>query len=52
MGNVRDFQAVMGLICRGAITPVIHAVLPLAEIREAHRMFEAREHFGKIILVP
>lgn len=52
MGNVRDFQAVMGAIFRGAITPVIHAVLPLAEIRDAHRMFEAHEHFGKIVLVP
>ena len=31
---------------------VIHAVLPLAEIREAHRIFEAREHFGKVVLVP
>lgn len=51
-GNVRDFQTVMGLIFRGAIQPVIHAVLPLSEIREAHRVFEAREHFGKIILVP
>ncbi len=51
-GNVQDFQTAMGLIFRGAITPVIHAVLPLAQIREAHRMFEAREHFGKIVLVP
>jgi len=52
MGNVTDFWTVMGLVSSGAIAPVIHAVLPLAEIREAHRMFEAREHFGKIVLVP
>jgi len=52
MGNVTDFHTVMGLIFRGAITPVVHAVLPLAEVREAHRIFESRAHFGKIILVP
>ncbi|MDQ7843140.1 MAG: alcohol dehydrogenase catalytic domain-containing protein [Armatimonadota bacterium] len=52
MGNVTDFLTVMGLIFRGAITPVIHTVLPLAEVREAHRIFESREHFGKIVLVP
>jgi NADPH2:quinone reductase len=52
MGNVRDFQTVMELVSRGTLRPVIHAVLPLSDIREAHRIFEAREHFGKIILVP
>ena len=52
MGNVSDFRTVMDLVIRGALTPVIHAVLPLREIREAHRMFESREHFGKIVLVP
>lgn len=52
MGNVTDFRTVMELIFRGVITPVIHTALPLAEVREAHRIFESREHFGKIILVP
>src|SRR5438093_149034 len=40
------------LVGARALVPVLHAVLPLAEIREAHRIFEAREHFGKIVLVP
>jgi len=52
MGSVSDFLMVMGLVFAGALVPVIHAVLPLAGIREAHRIFEAREHFGKIVLVP
>jgi NADPH:quinone reductase-like Zn-dependent oxidoreductase len=52
MGNVADFGAVMDLVLRRAIRPVIHAVMPLAEIREAHRIFQSREHFGKIVLVP
>lgn len=52
MGSVTEFRTVMDLIFRGALRPVIHAVLPLAQIREAHRIFESREHFGKIVLVP
>lgn len=52
MGSVSDFAAVMHLLSRGEIEPVIDTVFPLSEIREAHRRFEAREHFGKIVLVP
>lgn len=52
MGNLRDFHAVMSLLFQNRIRPIIHTVMPLAEVREAHRMFEAREHFGKIVLVP
>jgi NADPH2:quinone reductase len=52
MGNLADFRGVMALVLRRAIRPIIHAVLPLAEIREAHRIFQSREHFGKLILVP
>jgi NADPH:quinone reductase-like Zn-dependent oxidoreductase len=52
MGNVADLRAVMNAIFTGAIDPIIHAVLPLTQIREAHRIMEAREHFGKVVLVP
>ncbi len=52
MGNLTDFRRVMDLVFRKVLMPVIHAVLPLSEIREAHRMFEAREYFGRIVLVP
>lgn len=52
MGGVADFLAVMSLIFTRALVPVVHTVLPLREIREAHRIFEAHEHFGKIVLVP
>lgn len=34
----------------GRIRPVIHTVLPLERAEEAHRMMEASEHFGKIVL--
>jgi NADPH2:quinone reductase len=52
MGSVRDLRAVMAAIFSGAIDPVLHAVLPLGEIREAHRIMEAREHFGKVVIIP
>ncbi|MDR7521822.1 MAG: alcohol dehydrogenase catalytic domain-containing protein [Armatimonadota bacterium] len=52
MGNVSDLGAVMGAIFSGAIDPILHAVLPLDRIREAHRLMEAREHFGKVVMVP
>ncbi len=33
----------------GRIRPVIHAVLPIARVADAHRMMEG-DHFGKIVL--
>jgi len=52
-GIVRQFTAaVMPLFEQGAILPLIHAVLPLDQAAEAHRMMEASEHFGKIVLTP
>ncbi len=34
----------------GRIHPVVHAVLPLEQVAEAHRLMAASEHFGKIVL--
>jgi len=52
-GIVRQFTtAVMPLFDSGAIVPLVHAVLPLEQAAEAHRMMEASEHFGKIVLTP
>ena len=34
------------------LRPVTHAVLPLAEAGEAHRMMESAGHMGKILLAP
>jgi NADPH2:quinone reductase len=52
MGNIRDLRAVMTAIFTRAIDPILHTVLPLADIREAHRIMEAREHFGKVVMIP
>ena len=34
----------------GSVAPLIHAVFPLAEAAEAHRLMETSEHIGKIML--
>ncbi|WP_055480882.1 NAD(P)H-quinone oxidoreductase [Sphaerimonospora mesophila] len=39
------------LIGAGAIRPVVHATVPLADAAAGHRMMEAGEHVGKILLV-
>lgn len=50
MGTTKDFHEVMGLVFAGKLKPVIGATLPLAEIREAHRLLEDGEVFGKVVL--
>jgi putative PIG3 family NAD(P)H quinone oxidoreductase len=41
---------VLPLFASGAIEPLIHEVLPLKDVSEAHRAMEASTHFGKIVL--
>lgn len=45
-------DTVWPLFATGALRPVTHRVLPLAEAAEAHRLMEAGEHHGKILLQP
>jgi NADPH2:quinone reductase len=35
----------------GAVKPVVHATFPLREAAEAHRVMEASQHIGKLLLV-
>jgi len=37
-------------LAAGRLRPVIHAVLPLADAAEAHRLMKSSAHFGKIVL--
>jgi NADPH:quinone reductase-like Zn-dependent oxidoreductase len=39
-------------ISDGVVKPVVHAAVPFAEAREAHRILAARENVGKVVLVP
>lgn len=40
------------LVRKGALSPHVHAVLPLEDAAEAHRIIEESSHVGKIILRP
>ncbi len=52
MGNADEFATVMRLVWERRLRPVVDRVLPLEEIKEAHRALEAGEQFGKIVLTP
>ena len=39
------------LLARGEVGPVVHATYPLADAAEAHRMLEAGDVIGKLVLV-
>lgn len=52
MGSKGMLHDVLGHVAAGRLKPVVHAVLPLAQAAEAHRMLEARQAFGKIVLTP
>jgi NADPH:quinone reductase-like Zn-dependent oxidoreductase len=44
-------REVWPLIGSGAVRPVIDRTLPMSDAAEAHRVVEAGEHFGKVVLV-
>ncbi|MBI4475810.1 MAG: NAD(P)H-quinone oxidoreductase [Acidobacteria bacterium] len=44
-------QHVWPLLESGAVRPIVHRTFPLERAADAHRMLEAGEHIGKIILV-
>jgi NADPH2:quinone reductase len=48
----RDLETyVWPLLASRAVAPIVHATLPLAQAAEAHRMLEAGEVIGKVVLV-
>ena len=52
LGNRQDFRAVLDLLSRGELKPVLHATMPLGEVSEAHRLMDTGTVFGKVVLVP
>jgi len=47
-----DFLALLELIRRGEIHPVVSERLPLTEVRRAHELLESSAATGKLVLVP
>lgn len=43
-------ENVWPLVADGAVRPVVHTSLPLADAAEAHRLIEASEQVGKVLL--
>jgi NADPH2:quinone reductase len=50
--RAESMNDLIGKLGQGAIRPLIHARLPLRDVRRAHEMIEAREVIGKILLKP
>jgi NADPH:quinone reductase-like Zn-dependent oxidoreductase len=52
MGRRAELIEVLEFVRAGRLAPVVDSVVPLAEARRAHERIEARQHFGKVVLVP
>lgn len=55
MGNMADFHALLARMGKPGeagkgLWPIVHASLPMEQAAEAHRLLEAREAFGKVVL--
>jgi NADPH:quinone reductase-like Zn-dependent oxidoreductase len=50
MGSRADLLAATPHFFAGRLKTHVHVTLPLAQASEAHRLMEASEHFGKIVL--
>lgn len=52
MGKKGDLITIMKFIEQGKLRPVIDCVMPLSDVKEAHRLLEEGKQFGKIVLTP
>ncbi len=52
MGSAREFSDMLASVASGRIKPVVDRAMPMAEVAEGHRLLEARQVFGKLILNP
>jgi NADPH:quinone reductase-like Zn-dependent oxidoreductase len=51
-GTRRELVAVLDLLAKGVITPLIDDVLPLEQAAEAQRRLTSRAHYGRLLLTP
>jgi NADPH:quinone reductase-like Zn-dependent oxidoreductase len=47
-----DFEVILEHFAKGTFQPVVDSIMLLSEAAAAHRRIEAKQGFGKIILVP
>ncbi|MBI2104354.1 MAG: zinc-binding dehydrogenase [Candidatus Omnitrophica bacterium] len=52
MGTRAELDEVARLVMDGTLRPLVDAVFPLREARQAQERMEARDVFGKLVLVP
>jgi len=52
MGRRSELVEVLQFVRDGRLAPVVDSVHPLADAAAAHRRIEARQHFGKVVLIP
>ncbi len=52
MGSAKEFADMLSCVADGKLKPVVDRAFPLEGVAEAHRVLEAREAFGKLILNP
>jgi NADPH:quinone reductase-like Zn-dependent oxidoreductase len=52
MGTMGELLDVLKLFDRGLLRPVVDRVFPMEEARAAHEYLEAKNQFGKVVLVP
>ncbi|MEO6259504.1 MAG: zinc-binding dehydrogenase [Thermoanaerobaculia bacterium] len=50
MGSLGELHEIMKHVEAGRLKPIVDRVLPLEQIAEGHRILEAREAFGKVVL--
>jgi NADPH:quinone reductase-like Zn-dependent oxidoreductase len=50
MGSLAELHEIMKQVEAGRLRPIVDRVLPLDQIAEGHRILEAREAFGKVVL--
>ena len=43
-------ENVWPLVADGTVRPIVHATVPLDEVRRAHEIVEASSHIGKVVL--